>query len=146
MLKQCGQVATIFSGAGALIELSVSTFCMPSIWNRNSLPSRRAGSPVHVSPAPSTANSTPAACSSSANARVTFFERSSSAPAQPTQNRYSMSASSLVPGSARRTSKARLCIHSSRPLSARPHGLPLFSRLRSITPASDGNADSISTW
>ena len=45
MLKQCGQVATIFSGSARVIEFSVSTFCMPSIWNRNSLPSRRAGSP-----------------------------------------------------------------------------------------------------
>ena len=43
----------------APIELSVSTFCMASIWKRNSLPSRRAGSPVQVSPAPRIANSTP---------------------------------------------------------------------------------------
>ncbi len=27
-----------------------------------------------------------------------------------------------------------------------PHGSPLFSRLRSIVPASAGNADSTSTW
>ena len=38
------------------------------------MPSRRAGSPVHVSPEPRMANSTPAACSSSAKARVTFFD------------------------------------------------------------------------
>src|SRR6478672_8398949 len=68
-------------------ESWVSTFCMPSIWNRKSLPSRRAGSPVQVSAAPRMAKFTPAVCRSSATARVTFFDRSSNAPAQPTQNR-----------------------------------------------------------
>ena len=93
---------------------------------------------------PRTANSTPAVCSSSATARVTFLERSSSAPAQPTQNRYSTS-SGMSP-STTRTSKDRPSVQSSRALLFSPHGLPAFSRLRSITPASLGNADSISTW
>ena len=60
-----------------------------SIWNRNSFPARRAGSPVQVSPVPSTANPTAAMCINSATARVVFFARSSNAPAHPTQNRYS---------------------------------------------------------
>jgi len=53
--------------------LRVSMFCRASIWKTNSLPSRRAGSPVQVSAGPSTANFTPAACSSSAIALVAFF-------------------------------------------------------------------------
>src|SRR5215469_12671655 len=72
-------------------SLRVATFCWASIWKTNSLPSRRAGSPVHASAGPSTANFTPAACSSCAVALVAFFARSSSAPAQPTQYRYSTS-------------------------------------------------------
>ena len=43
------QVATSFMFPARSIELSVSMFCMPCIWNKNSLPSRRAGSPVHSS-------------------------------------------------------------------------------------------------
>ena len=58
--------------------------------NTNSLPIRRAGSPVQVSAGPSTANFTPAVCSRVAMALVVFLARSSSAPAQPTQNRYSI--------------------------------------------------------
>ena len=143
MLKQCGQAVTIFL---AETLLSTSTFCCACIWNRNSLPRRRAGSPVHVSLRPSTANSTPAVCSSSATARDTFFERSSSAPAQPTQNRYSTSSGSAAPGSTLRTSKGRPSIQSSRLAAFMPQGLPLFSMLRSITPASLGKADSMSTW
>ena len=70
-------------------------FCWASIENTNSLPIRRAGSPVQVSAGPSTANFTPAVCSSEAIALVVFLARSSSAPAQPTQNRYSTSGSIL---------------------------------------------------
>ena len=44
----------------------VSTFCSASVWNRNSLPIRRAGSPVQSSRGPRIANDTPARCSSSA--------------------------------------------------------------------------------
>ena len=81
-LKQCGQVATILV---ALASLSTSTFCAASIWNRNSLPRRRAGSPVQLSPVPSTAKFTPAMLSSSVKALVVFLALSSRAPAQPTQ-------------------------------------------------------------
>ena len=88
VLKQCAQVATTLV---ALASLSTSAFCMASIWKTNSLPARRAGSPVQVSPSPSTAKSTPAVCSSSATARVVFFARSSYAPAHPTQNSHSTS-------------------------------------------------------
>ena len=47
-------------------------------------------------------------------ARVVFLDRSSSAPAQPTQNRYSTSSGIGSPGSTRRTSKSRPSVHSSR--------------------------------
>ena len=65
-------------------------FCWASMLKTNSLPRRRAGSPVQASAGPRTAKVTPAVCSSSAIALVVFLARSSSAPAQPTQNRYSM--------------------------------------------------------
>ena len=88
VLKQCGQEATIVR---APASFSVSMFWAASIENTNSLPIRRAGSPVQVSAGPSTANFTPAVCSSEAIALVVLRARSSSAPAQPTQNRYSTS-------------------------------------------------------
>ena len=141
VLKQCGQDATIVFGAASF---SVSMFCWASIENTNSFPIRRAGSPVQVSAGPSTANLTPAVCSSAAIALVVFFARSSSAPAQPTQNRYSTSAS-IFP-SATGTSKSSSVIHSARRAAPIPHGSPLFSRFFSIPAASTGNADSISTW
>ncbi|CAM5616079.1 hypothetical protein SANTM175S_01821 [Streptomyces antimycoticus] len=97
VLKQCGQVATIFflafstvtpsSASSPNAMFSISTFCWPSCWKRNSLPRRRAESPVHASSPPMIANLTPAMCSSSAKALVVFFARSSRAPAQPTQYR-----------------------------------------------------------
>src|SRR6187431_310890 len=88
VLKQWAQVETTFL---TLYSLNVSTFCCARPWNTNSLPARRAGSPVQVSPFPSTPNETPAMSSSSATARVVFFARSSYAPAQPTQNSQSTS-------------------------------------------------------
>ena len=99
VLKQCGQVATIFfadfgffvdgssSSSSPKAMFSVATFSWPSCWNRNSLPRRRAESPVHFSSPPMIANLTPAMCSSSAKALVVFLARSSRAPAQPTQYR-----------------------------------------------------------
>ena len=140
MLKQCGHDATIVFGAASL---SVSIFWAASIENTNSFPIRRAGSPVQVSAGPSTANFTPAVCSNAAIALVVFFARSSSAPAQPTQNRYSTSAS-IFPA-ATGTSKSSSVIHSARRAWPIPHGSPLFSRFFSIPAASTGNADSIST-
>ena len=77
-------------------------------------------------------------------ALVVFLARSSSAPAQPTQNRYSMS-SPMVP-STTGTSKSSSPIQPARAASPMPHGLPLFSRFFSSVDASAGNADSISTW
>ncbi len=141
MLKQCGQDATIVRGAASL---RVSMFCWASIENTNSLPIRRAGSPVHVSAGPSTAKFTPAWCSSVAMALVVFLARSSSAPAQPTQNRYSTSGPSVP--SAIGTSKSSSLIQSPRWAAPMPQGSPWFSRFRSIPAASTGNADSISIW
>ena len=146
VLKQCGQDAMTFFPAplATPASLSVSMFCWASIWNTNSLPSRLAGSPVQASIGPSTANFTPAMCSSSAIALVAFLARSSRAPAQPTQYRYSTS-SGIVP-SRTGTSKSSSVIQSARRSSAMPHGLPLRSRLFSIAVASVGKADSTSTW
>ncbi len=140
MLKQCGQLATILR---APASFSVSMFCCASMLNTNSLPIRRAGSPVHVSAGPRTAKFTPAVCSSSAIALVVLLARSSSAPAQPTQNRYSTSAP-IAPATTG-TSKSSPVIHSVRFDPPMPHGSPLFSRFFSIEDASTGNADSIST-
>ncbi len=122
------------------------TFSMPSSWNRGSLPRRRAESPVHFSSPPMIANFTPAMCSSSAKALVVFFARSSRAPAQPTQYRYSTSVRSSMSLPTTGTSKSTSLSHSRRCFFARPQGLPFFSRFLSIVPASDGNADSIITW
>ena len=61
VLKQCGHWVMIFLTP---MPLRVSTFCMASIWNRYSLPERRAGSPVHRSEGPRMAKSMPARCSS----------------------------------------------------------------------------------
>ena len=74
VLKQWAQVETTFL---TLYSLNVSTFCWARPWKTNSLPARRAESPVQVSPLPRTANETPARSSSSATARVVFFARSS---------------------------------------------------------------------
>ena len=60
-------------------------FGIASIWNRYSLPERRAGSPVHISDGPRMATSMPARRSSLAIAWVTFLFLSSKLPAQPTQ-------------------------------------------------------------
>ena len=133
VLKQCGQQATTFF---APASFSVSTFCWASMENTNSLPIRRAGSPVHVSAGPSTANFTPAVCSSVAIALVVFLARSSSAPAQPTQNRYSISGSILP--STTGTSKSSSAIHSARRVSPMPHGSPLFSRFAASRPPRPG--------
>ena len=56
VLKQCGQLATIFVTPASF---SVPTFCSACAWNRYSLPIRRAGSPVHDSRGPRIAKSTP---------------------------------------------------------------------------------------
>jgi len=74
VLKQCAHVTTIVC---APTSLSTSTLADASSWYSSSLPARRAGSPVHDSPSPRTANVTPAVCSSSATARVVFLARSS---------------------------------------------------------------------
>src|ERR1700729_866115 len=67
VLKQCGQEAMTFFPESLVTpaSLSVSMFCWASMLKTNSLPSRRAGSPVHASAGPSNANFTPATCSSS---------------------------------------------------------------------------------
>src|SRR3954453_3290517 len=143
VLKQCAQVETILR---ALVSLNTSAFCIASCWKTNSLPDRRAGSPVQVSPSPSTAKLTPAMFSSSATACVVFFARSSKAPAQPTQNRYSTSSSDSTSAPTCLTSKGRSLAQSIRPDGFMFHGLPLFSRPLKSWLSSDGNDDSISTW
>src|SRR3954454_22862731 len=142
VLKQCAQVATTFL---AFASLKTSAFCIASCWKTNSLPDLRAGSPLQVSPSPSTANETPARSSSSATARVVFLARSSYAPAQPTQNSQSTSArvSTSVPTCL--TSKGRPLAQSIRPDGFMFHGLPLFSRPLKRWFSSDGYDDSIST-
>ncbi len=88
VLKQCGQLATtVCTPCTSRAEVRVVTFSSASIWNRYSLPARRAGSPLQVSCEPSTANGTSAWRSSWAMARTTRRLRSSNAPAQPTQYR-----------------------------------------------------------
>ena len=82
MLKQCGQLATIFVTPASF---SVSTFPSANAWNTYSLPIRRAGSPVHDSRGPRIAKSTPAACSSLAVEIAVSRARSSYDAAQPTQ-------------------------------------------------------------
>ncbi|MBA7704196.1 hypothetical protein ES703_112997 [subsurface metagenome] len=67
--------------------LKVSIFCSAIIWNWNSYPALRAGSPQQVSASPNTAKSTPAAFSTLVMARVASTLRSIRAPVQPTQNR-----------------------------------------------------------
>ena len=86
-------------------------------------------------------------CSSSATALVVFFARSSSAPAQPTQNRYSTSSGILAVVADDRHLEVELLDPVQPRLEAfMPHGLPLFSRFLNSPPSSVGNADSISTW
>ena len=145
MFKQCGQVTTIRL---APTSLSTSTFCAACIWYRNSLPARRAGSPVQVSPSPRTMNSIPAVCSNSATALVVRFARSSYAPAQPTQNRYSTSAGILSSPSMpkTRTGNSTSSIQVRRPLVFIPQGLPLVSKFLNRPFNSAGNSDSTRTW
>jgi hypothetical protein len=77
-------------------------------------------------------------------ALVVLRARSSSAPAQPTQNRYSTSGSSVPPATG--TSKPSSSAQARRRLAPMPQGSPLFSRFFSIPDASAGNADSMRTW
>jgi len=104
---------------------------MASIWNRYSLPLRRALSPVHISLGPRMATVMPARCSRLAIACVTFLFLSSKDPAQPTQYRYS--ASSGWPGSTICTSMPSSfsdAAQSARSPWFMPHGLPWFSIAR----------------
>ncbi len=132
MLKQCGQLATIVRTPTAF---SVSTFCSARVWNRNSLPIRRAGSPVQSSRGPRIANETPARASSSATDRLICLARSSNEPAQPTQYR----TSGALPFT---SGTPRPAAQSARVDCGCPHGFELFSRLRSMAPASTGKRDS----
>src|SRR4029077_13969335 len=79
VLKQCGQLATIFFTP---CSFSVATFCSAYAWKTYSLPIRRAGSPLHASRGPRIAKSTPAALSSFAVDCALFFARSSNDAAQ----------------------------------------------------------------
>jgi hypothetical protein len=63
-------LVTIFSTP---YPFMVSTFCAASIWNRYSLPSRRAASPDDISSGPRMANRTPAALRIFASATDTFL-------------------------------------------------------------------------
>ena len=143
VLKQCAQVTTIFV---APTSFSISTFCCASIWYSTSLPARRAESPVQASPSPRTAKSTPAMSSSSATACVVFFARSSKAPAQPTQKRYSTSSSDSTSEPTCLMGKSRPVAQSMRVELAMPQGFCLLSRFLNRPPSSLGKADSMSTW
>src|SRR3954452_8060115 len=143
LLKQCAQVATTFL---AFASVSTSAFCIASCWNTNSLPERRAGSPVQVSPSPRTAKLTPALCSSSATACVVFFARSSYAPAHPTQNSHSTSARLSTSAPTCLTSKGRSLAQSIRAFGAMFQGLPLVSSPLNSWFSSVGKLDSTSTW
>ena len=134
MLKQCGQLATIFVTP---CSFSVATFCSGAAWNTYSFPIRRAGSPVHPSRGPRIAKSTPAFCSSFAVDSALFFARSSNDAAQPTQYRYSGAGS---PGSSTRTPSS--AAHAARSVCGFPHGLDARSTSRSIGSASAGNDES----
>ena len=99
---------------------SVSTFCSARVWNRYSLPIRRAGSPVHSSRGPRIANDTPARCEQLRPPRLrSSFARSSNEPAHPTQYRYSgaLSRSSITRTSSPSAQSARCAC-------GMPHGLP----------------------
>src|SRR4051794_34128214 len=143
VLKQCAQVATTFF---ALVSVSPSAFCIASCWNTNSLPDRRAGSPLQVSPLPRTAKETPAMSSSSATARVVFLARSSYAPAQPTQNSQSTSSSDSTSSPTTRTGKSSPLAQSIRAFGDMFQGLPLFSRPLNSWFSSVGKFDSTRTW
>ena len=142
-LKQCAQVETTFL---AFVSFSTSEFSMASCMKTISLPARRAGSPVQVSPSPRIANSTPAVCSSSATACVVFFARSSKAPAQPTQNSHSTSSRLSTSTPTCLTSKSRPLVQSRRFLGFMPHGFPLRSRPLKMLFSSAGKLLSTSTW
>src|ERR1700761_1554751 len=149
VLKQCGQVTTILRSTVSTPSNNpsrVSTACWANCWNKNSLPDRRAESPLQDSPVPSTRNFTSATASTSAAAVVCLFALSSYAPAQPTQNRYSkpskLSTSSPKTGTSKSTSSIQLV----RSEAFWPHGLPLVSRFLNSVDSSDGNSDSIITW
>ena len=92
---------------------------------------------------------TPAVSSSSTMARVVFLPSSSKVPAQPTQNRYSVSAK-LVMSSPKtgtvRPSRRASSIQVTRSESLRPHGLPFASRFLNIPVSSEGKSDSARTW
>ena len=75
---------------------------------------------------------------------MVFCCPSSNAPAQPTQNRYSVAGDSSPSNTG--TSKSSFLVQSSRLRAFWPHGLPLFSRFLNSAPSSDGNSDSIITW
>jgi hypothetical protein len=106
------------------MPLSVSMFCIASIWKMYSLPDRRAGSPVQFSDGPRMAKSSPARFMSLAMATETFWFLSSKLPAQPTQYRYSWS--KLSPGSTIVTSSS-LEAQEARSLCDRPQGFDEFS-------------------
>src|SRR3972149_11141692 len=67
--------------------LKISIFCSAMIWNWNSYPALRAGSPQQVPASPNTPKSTPPAFSTLVMERVALTLRSTRAPVQPTQNR-----------------------------------------------------------
>ena len=98
---------------------------------------------MQVSRFPKTPKLTPDIYKSSATAFVVFLARSSYAPAQPTQNKYSIS--SGITESITVTGKSTSLIQASRSVLFAPHGLPAFSKLRNVLPSSVGNSDSTKT-
>ena len=83
--------------------------------------------------------------SSSATSLVVFFARSSKAPAQPTQNRYSKRRGLDVLAETG-TSKSTSSIQFSAVLGVHSPGVALVLQVLEQPPSSLGNSDSIITW
>jgi len=139
-LKQCGHEATTLRHAGGRQRLDVPAgLCLEQVFvaePADRVACARLGGP-------STAKLTPARCIRRASACVVRRARSSSAPAQPTQKRYS-----ILSGIERvtiGTSKSSPAGPLESPRGPRPHGSPRFSTLRSIEAASGGKRASFMT-
>ena len=138
VLKQCGQLATIFVTPASF---SVETFCSAKAWKTYSFPARRAGSPVHDSRGPRIATSSPAASSSfavdSARGPRALVEGGRAAhPVEDLRRRVARleDADPRVPRPRRR---ARVC--------GLPHGFDARSTSRSIVSVSAGRRESTIT-
>ena len=127
-------------------SLSVSTFCCASIWNTNSLPDRRAGSPVQVSPGRARRTPTPARVQ-----QLGDRARGLLAPGPRTRRRSRPRTGTRVSGVQLAVDDRHLEVAgpSSSPAGcgrSAPTGCPCSPGSGTARPSSEGNADSISTW